>query len=189
LVRLMGSDIQVHSEPGQGSTFEFTLTLPLPQPSAQSAPRREPANVPSADAAPADHARILVADDDVVTRQFTARVLAQSGYEVVTVAGGREALERLAGERYGLVVLDVNMPDMDGITVARAIRAFTGPNRDVPIVAITGYSDEGLRGRLQNTGVNAVLTKPLALDTLRATVRQWVRPASVSSQSTQDNLA
>ncbi len=96
---------------------------------------------------------MLVADDDPVTRQFTARVLAQSGYEVVTVTGGREALERLAQERFGLILLDMHMPDMDGLTVVRAVRALNGPNSDVPIVAITGFGDEAAQSRLRAAGV------------------------------------
>ncbi len=182
LVRLMGGDIQVHSEPGQGSTFEFTLTLPLPKASAEPTQRRQTPNVPSADAAPAGHGCVLVADDDPVTRQFTARVLAQSGYEVVAVTGGREALERLAQERFGLILLDMHMPDMDGLTVVRAVRALNGPNGDVPIVAIIGFGDEAAQSHLRAAGVDAVLTRPIALDALRSTVRQWVRPASASAQ-------
>ncbi len=183
LVRLMGSEIQVHSEPGQGSTFEFTLSLPLPQVSAEPTQRRQTPNVPSADAAPSGHGRVLIADDDPVTRQFTARVLAQSGYEIVTVTDGREALERLAQERFGLMLLDVHLPDMDSLTVVRAIRALNGPNSDVPIVAVMGMGDEATRSRLKAAGVTAMLTKPIALDALRTTVRQWVRPASASAQS------
>lgn len=183
LVRLMGSDIQVSSEPGQGSAFEFILTMPLVKESAKVPPHVQMPDVLSADAAPPGPIRVLIADDDAVTRQFTARVLAQSGYEVVTVAGGREALDRLAGERFGLLLLDVAMPDMDGITTARYIRTLDGPNRDVPIVAITNLSDETVHARLTSAGVDAVLTKPIALDALRAAVRRWVRPASASAQS------
>jgi len=192
LVQLMGGEIEVYSEPGQGSTFEFTLTLPIAgreeRASSTPVPPDTAASVPAA-GQPPDGARILVADDDAITRQLAERVLAQIGYEVVVASGGQEALERLARERFGLVVMDIAMPDMDGVTTARHIRALEGPNRDVPILAMTGLSDEDSHQHIMAAGVNAVLTKPIALDALRASVRRWVRAGSNAGNGAQHGVA
>ncbi|MEP0761704.1 MAG: response regulator, partial [Chloroflexota bacterium] len=123
------------------------------------------------------------------TRQLAERVLVQIGYEVVVASGGQEALERLARERFGLVVMDIAMPDMDGVTTARHIRALEGPNRDVPILAMTGLSDEDAHQHIMAAGVNAVLTKPIALDTLRTSVRRWVRVGSNAGHGAQHGVA
>ena len=191
LVQLMGGDIGAYSEPGQGSTFEFTLTLPIAgreQPASTPAPRDTAVRPPATDK-PTNGARILVADDDAITRQLAERVLAQIGYEVVVASGGQEALERLARERFGLVVMDIAMPDMDGVTTTRHIRALEGPNRDVPILAMTGLSDEDSHQHIMAAGVNAVLTKPIALDALRASVRRWVRAGSNAGNGAQHGVA
>jgi CheY-like chemotaxis protein len=78
---------------------------------------------------------------------------------------------------------------MDGVTTTRHIRALEGPNRDVPILAMTGLSDEDSHQRMVAAGVNAVLTKPIALDALRAAVRRWVRSGSNAGNGAQHGVA
>ncbi len=191
LVQLMGGDLEVYSEPGQGSTFEFTLTLPIAgrEEQAGGSPSADaPANVPLANRSP-DGARILVADDDAITRQLAERVLAQSGYEVAVATNGREVLDRLSRDLYGLVLMDIAMPGMDGLATTRHIRALEGPNRDVPILAVTGLSDEETHRRIAAAGIDAVLVKPIALDALRAAVRRWARSGSGAGNGAQYSVA
>ena len=184
LVGLMGGSIGVESQPGKGSCFQFAIPLaPAPEP-AVSAPEamdphpltRLPASEPhfaaaEPDPGPCHPFHVLVAEDNPVNQQIVERALARKGYRVTMAANGREAVEAFGRNSVDLVLMDVQMPEMDGFEATRAIRLRerqTGGR--VPIVALTAHARGEDRDRCLACGMDDYLSKPLRARELLETV-------------------
>ena len=115
-------------------------------------------------------ATILLAEDSADTRAVLLRALAAYGYRVVEAADGREAVELAVSECPDLVLMDLNMPVMDGLAATERIRELKDRCGDVPVVAITAFDTYGMREAATEAGCNAYLLKPLALDELGSVV-------------------
>jgi CheY-like chemotaxis protein len=113
---------------------------------------------------------ILVADDNDILRTLISKLLARRGYRADLVCTGRQALEAVQRKRYHLVLMDMQMPEMDGIAAAEAIRALNGPERQVPIIALTANALVGQREICLAAGMNGFLTKPIQPDELYETI-------------------
>ena len=125
------------------------------------------------------HLLVLVAEDNIVNQSLVAAVLGKAGYNVVLAADGQEALESFGRRSFDLILMDVQMPRMDGLAATTAIRAAeTGSGRRVPIVAVTAHAMKGDRELCIRVGMDDYLTKPVNLSDLRATIRKWTAPAS-----------
>lgn len=117
-------------------------------------------------------ARILVVDDQADLRQVLQAVLTDEGYDIDSADGGRAALQQLAHTTYALVICDLQMPDVDGATVYRAIEQ-QPPPRPV-MVFVSGYADAGPYEEFLRTTQAPVVRKPFDIDVLRETVRQML---------------
>lgn len=113
---------------------------------------------------------ILVAEDSADTRAVLRRVLASYGYRVVEAADGREAVEATLRECPDLVLMDLNMPIMDGLAATQRIRELKDKCGNLPIVALTAFDTYGMREAALEAGCDAYLLKPLALDELESVV-------------------
>jgi CheY-like chemotaxis protein len=113
---------------------------------------------------------VLVAEDSADTRAVLRRVLASYGYRIVEAADGREAVEAALRECPDLVVMDLNMPVMDGLAATERIRELKDRCGNVPIVAVTAFDTYGMRDAALEAGCDAYLLKPLALDELESVV-------------------
>ncbi|MGV3519614.1 ATP-binding protein [Luteitalea sp.] len=169
LVALMGGEIGVRSTPGHGSTFWFTVAAssavaPAVAPSAAPLPQGE-SILPSV-----PPLRILAADDNVVNQRLLRAFLAPAKHDVVLVGNGLDVLEALATREFDLVLMDIQMPGMDGVSCTRAIRAQTGRVRDVPIVALTANAMAGDRERYLADGFTDYVSKPLTMGALAGTI-------------------
>lgn len=117
--------------------------------------------------------KILIAEDSSVIQNITKRVLQSQQYEITAVKNGQQVIEHLGREDYDAILMDINMPLMDGMECARQIRAMGDARKSsVPIVAITGNAKNYTMEEFQAAGINEYLPKPLNFDALVSTVKR-----------------
>jgi CheY-like chemotaxis protein len=121
--------------------------------------------------------RVLLAEDNEFNRMLIERVLRTLNCEVDLAPTGREAVRKFHQGRYDLVLMDCHMPDLDGLEATRQIRAFEGPNRRVPILAVTAGTVPGARQACLNAGMDDFIAKPFSLSTLRRKASHWLAMA------------
>jgi signal transduction histidine kinase/CheY-like chemotaxis protein len=173
LVGLMGGHIGVRSAPGQGSTFWFTATLTPAQ-----APLLSPAPSPPRPALPRDDVQLLLVEDNLINQQVALGLLRKLGYAADVALNGREALVALAQRRYDVVLMDCQMPELDGFEATTLIRSAesTVLDHQVPIVAMTANAMAGDRERCTAVGMNDYLAKPVRKAELAAALARWANP-------------
>lgn len=162
LARMMGGEITVKSEPGKGSTF--TVTLPLQE---VGPPQQATAPAPLA----SQRLSVLVAEDHPINLKYMSILLDQLGHDATFCENGQEAVEHLRSEWYDVVLMDLHMPVMDGLSATRAIRALEGPAANVKIILVTADVVNDTREQALKAGVDAFTAKPLQLDDLRRALR------------------
>ena len=169
LVKLLGGSVAVQSTVNAGSTF--TVILPC---TIVASPLARPAAMPR-DPGHGAHPRaaILIAEDNDINRELVTQMLARLGHEGTTVTNGREALTAAQGRAFDLILMDIQMPEMDGVSAAAAIRALPGEHGSAPIVAVTANAMVGDRERYLAGGFDDYLAKPLHLDQLQEVITRW----------------
>ena len=180
LVQLMGGEIGVNSEIGQGATFWFTARLAhnLDEPRLRSEPFPPVAAKTDVTAC---SARILIAEDNPVNQQVAQCMLELLGYEADVVANGREALVAAQTGAYDLVLMDLHMPEMDGLESTRQIRAWEASVRcaePLPIVALTANALSGDRDLCLASGMNDYVSKPVSRQALGDVIARHLGNAS-----------
>ena len=168
LTRLMGGDLTVTSKPGKGSRFRVEI-------------RVEAAEAPDVRVGGAiiEGARVLVVDDHVVNRRAIELVLQSFGIQPTLAESGERALELLHSEVFDVLLMDVYMPGMDGRDATRQLRAGEGPNRDIPVIAVTASATPKDWEACHAAGMNAHVAKPIDPSQLHAALSE-VLPAGVA---------
>ncbi len=153
LCRRMGGDLTVESTPGVGSRFEFSVRV-----APSSAPAPAPLPVPVVGRL---SGRVLVVDDNLINQHLTRRLCERQGLEVEVASDGAQALARVQAAPFDLVLMDCQMPVMDGFEATRHLRALASPTAKVPVVAVTASAMAPELERCREAGMNAVVTKPI----------------------------
>jgi two-component system, sensor histidine kinase len=174
LARLMGGDIDVQSTLGQGSRFE--LQLPLRVATAPSAPE-----LPAAPPQTLRALRLLVAEDNAVNCEVLAAMIAHLGHEALFAHDGRAAVLAVQQGDFDLVLMDLHMPELDGLAATRAVRALPGNKATLPIIALTADAYAETRVRCLDAGMNGFLSKPVTLDALAHTLARCAAEAARST--------
>ncbi|CAK0742870.1 two-component system, sensor histidine kinase and response regulator [Gammaproteobacteria bacterium] len=176
LLLLMGSDCVVESVEGQGSSFTFKLPLGV-----ASGTRIDSEDVRSRKKSISDNerirrltgARVLVVEDNTINQQVIRGLLKRWGIVIEIANHGQEALDRLAGERFDVVLMDVHMPGMDGLEATRRIRQNTAW-ATLPVIALTAGVTAEEKERVLASGMNGFLGKPINQEELAATLLRWI---------------
>jgi len=172
LAELMGGHVTAESRVGEGSTFRLELNLALAAPLAVVDKAIMPAT--SADAAAAlNGLRVLLAEDNVFNQKVAQMTLGRFGCRVDTVANGAEAVRMAQDFLYDVILMDCQMPEMDGYAATGLIRQVEGPAAAVPIIAMTAHAMPGDRERCLAAGMDDYLSKPVRAEDLRDTLLRW----------------
>ncbi len=188
LVDMMKGRIGVESEVGKGSTFHFTAEFGLASERAapagaaidstaasdQSTQQRRPASHPK----PAAPLHVLVAEDSPVNQKLAVGLLRKKGHQVVVANSGLEAVEQFRTHHFDLILMDVQMPDMDGFEATEAIRNAEEDGTRTPIIAITARAMKGDRERCLEAGMDGYLSKPIRARDLYAAITEYVERRS-----------
>ena len=116
-------------------------------------------------------------EDDKVNSLVAQRLLENEGYVLVPVFNGQEAIERLRNERFDIILMDVQMPVLDGTEATRIIRSGKAgeDNKDIPIIALTAHAMKGDKERFLESGMNSYVSKPLEIETLNSVIGEFLR--------------
>jgi signal transduction histidine kinase/ligand-binding sensor domain-containing protein/ActR/RegA family two-component response regulator len=177
LVALMGGRITVVSRPGEGTTFTFTLLSRAGEVSTLK--EKEEGNGferMSTDFAEHYPLSILVAEDNIVNQQLIRQILGNLGYEPDCVENGVLAVDGVRAKEYDMILMDVQMPEMDGLEATRQIRHRKMPQGQPVIVALTANAMRGDREDCIRAGMDDYISKPVRLDELMRLLKKWAGP-------------
>ena len=191
LVGMMGGEIDVESEPGTGSAFFFTLPLTKGRERPHPAPARTAPAPPPADQPPVHYgggsggveakrpgASILVAEDTLTNQMVAVELLKRRGYGAELASNGEEAVEAVSRAPYAAVLMDVQMPRMDGYEATARIREREGAGRRTPIIAMTAHALQGDREKALASGMDDHLSKPIRPEELDRVLKKWAGRSS-----------
>ena len=179
LVHMMGGDIWVESRLGEGSAFFFTTCFDTIS-GTQDGTNAPDANPESPSESPASGARILLVEDNEINQIIAKELLTSEGYTVDIAENGQEAFDKVNAGNYALVLMDIQMPVMDGLSATRAIRQ-TGRHDALPIIAMSAHAMAGDMEKSLESGMNSHLTKPIDPPVLYHTLRKWLDRTEASA--------
>ncbi|MCD6375823.1 MAG: response regulator [Caldisericaceae bacterium] len=194
LIEMMGSKIQVESQQNEGTKFQFELTFPkvkdqkieeLPdfsifltheKPKVAADFMKEETVATVNDGNKSDEVHILLVEDNVINQRVAKRMVENMGYKADIANNGKEALEKLEQKKYDLILMDVQMPVMDGLRAAQKIRVKEiNSNEHVPIIAMTAHAQKEDRDRCLEAGMDDYLSKPINMKILEKKLKQYLK--------------
>ena len=188
LVELMDGTVGVESTVDRGSTFWFEIELPSGSGATEDDAVKPQAQQKKARATTADGnqtPRALLAEDNAINRKLLVAYLGKMGIKADTVENGREAVEAVRDGTYAIVLMDVQMPEMDGYEAAREIRRLPGDRGKVPIIAITAFTGAADIERCIAAGMNDFVSKPIDRARLRKSMEKWFDAKNAKPEPTK----
>ncbi len=176
LVELMGGKINLQSEKGKGSTFSFSLEFKIDSQEAviiKEMPKPILVNT---------KAKVLIVEDDHVSRSVVSKMLAEHGFTVDLAENGLEALEMYSQNDYNIILMDIQMPKMDGVETTRHIRNKEVFFKHTPIVALTAFALSGDRERFLSAGMDEYISKPIVMDELFKIINSVLKKGSYDEE-------
>jgi CheY-like chemotaxis protein len=180
LVRMLGGRLWLESTPGEGSCFHFTVKMSAVagQPGVGLDATALTASTAGYEAVP--ELNILLAEDNPVNQKVALRLLKKEGHTVTIAVNGRAALDCLERQAFDLILMDVQMPEMDGLETAAAIRrAESGTGQHIPMIALTAHAMAGDREKCLASGMDGYATKPIRPEEIRSEIRRLWRESRV----------
>jgi signal transduction histidine kinase/DNA-binding response OmpR family regulator len=176
LVDLQNGLIDVKSEPGKGSEFIVTLTFKLPD----LEQLYSTALAAQSDVVPLERIRVLIAEDHHMNQQLISHLMKSWGIDFRMANNGQEAIELVRSEDFSLILMDIQMPEMDGYTATNVIR--TELNMDIPIIAMTAHAMSGEKEKCLQLGMNDYVSKPLKETTLYNMIARYAQNAGQQNE-------
>jgi PAS domain S-box-containing protein len=174
IVKLMGGEIGFESAPGTGSTFWLNVSLPRAEPPEDWSAAGE--GLAEGTLLPPQGSRILIAEDNPVNQLVVLEQLKSLGFEATAVSNGLEALAALEETVYDLVLMDCQMPELDGYEATRRMRERSGGRWHIPVIALTAHAMRGDREKCLAAGMNDYIAKPFRVETLNQVLVRWLPP-------------
>jgi CheY-like chemotaxis protein len=173
-VRLMGGDIHFDSEPGKGSRFYFSLPFALKGTAVPGCEKKEDeVELPKL---PSYNGKILLAEDEFINTTLAVAVLEQAGFQVVAVTNGREAVREWRENEFDAVLMDIQMPEMDGFAAVRKIRELEqGSDRHIPVIAMTAHAGTDDRQTCLQAGMDDYIAKPVNAARLFSILSRYIK--------------
>ncbi|MCP5080019.1 MAG: PAS domain S-box protein [Psychromonas sp.] len=183
LITLMNGNIEVHSQLGKGSTFEFTIELESSdETNVQHNRNKELIE------APHENTRILLAEDNLANQMVIKSILEASKLYVEVVNNGYEALQAVQKASYDILLMDISMPEMDGMTATKEIRKLTSESAEIPIIALTAHTLSGDKARFLEAGMNDYLSKPINRIATLNCIFRWTQQCDIQQSDSEVNM-
>jgi len=181
LVEIMGGEVNIQSKMGEGTTIR--LYIPVTVPTIEIPPSeniQKPKTMQSQVQDPQLNLKILLVEDDEVSRDMVRNFLEKSGAKATCVVNGEEALQALAkGERFDCILMDIQLPVMDGVKATKKIRARDDENKNIPIIAITAHAMTGDKEKFLAAGMNDYVAKPVDLEALKEVIQRTLDKGTI----------